>query len=139
MRARKKGPSCGLCGKFGALTRTRCCDNPICDDQHTYRLFSYARNSCDRNHSRYTVCSYHHNEGHSGDWTLCRLCRGAFETEMYVWYGTNEYNFQKLKNPPAYELTLCASCEARIRLGEDGYTLKSSGEHLCAACRSIMR
>jgi len=28
-----------------------------------------------------------------------RLCEGNFGTEMYVWYGTNEYNFEKLVNP----------------------------------------
>jgi len=43
-------------------------------------------------------------------------------TEMYVWYGTNEYNFEKLENPPAYEPTHCAACGKVISLGEDGYT-----------------
>jgi len=138
-KARRRGPRCGLCGKSGALIRTACCDNLICDDQHTYRLFSYARNSCDRNHSRYTLCSYHYNESHSGDWMTCRLCREAFKTEMYVWYGTNEHNFKKLENPPVYEPTLCASCSSRIRLGEDGYTLKPTGEYVCASCLAIMR
>jgi hypothetical protein len=59
-------PRCGLCRKTKHLTRTDCCGNWICDDEHTYVLFSYARNSCHRNHSRYTLCAYHDNEG------LCR-------------------------------------------------------------------
>jgi hypothetical protein len=71
----------------------------MCDDEHTYVLFSYARNSCHRNHSRYTLCAYHYNEGHAGDWQTCRICRESFETEVYVWYGTNDYNVEKLKNP----------------------------------------
>jgi len=58
---------------------------------------------------------------------------------MYVWYGTNEYNFQKLENPPTFEPTLCASCRSRIRLGEDSYTLEPSGEYLCASCLTIVR
>jgi len=136
---RRNSPRCGLCGKSGALTRTACCGNLICDDRHTYKLFSYARNSCDHNHTRYTLCSYHNNESHSGEWKTCGSCREEFETEMYVWYGTNEYNFQKLENPPAYEATLCASCKSRIRLGEDEYTLKPSGEYLCASCSAIVR
>lgn len=55
---------CGLCGKSRNLTKTDCCDNWICDDEHKYVIFSYARNSCHRNHSRYTLCAYHHTEDH---------------------------------------------------------------------------
>jgi len=29
---------------------------------------------------------------------------------MYVYYGTNEYNFIKLENPPRYAPTCCAGC-----------------------------
>ena len=66
---------CGLCGKTGKLVRTDCCGNWICDDEGEYVLFSYARNSCHRNHGRYTLCGYHHNEGHAGDWKDCSECR----------------------------------------------------------------
>ena len=131
----RRGPqrACGLCGKTTNLTRTDCCGNWICDDEHTYVLFSYARNSCHRNHSRYTLCSFHHNEGHSGDWKTCEECRSSFETEMYVWYGTNEYNFEKLENPPTYEPTKCSNCGCVIRLGTDGYSF-SGGKYLCMNC-----
>ncbi len=117
-------PRCGLCGKSTQLTKTPCCDHWICDDEHKYVLFSYARNSCHRNHSRYTLCSYHYNEGHKGKWQDCPNCRASFEPEMYVWFGTNEYNFEKLKNPPAYKPTKCARCKKVIRLGEDWYSIK---------------
>jgi hypothetical protein len=126
-------PRCGLCGKTKNLTRTECCGNWICDDEHKYVMFSYARNSCHRNHSRYTLCSYHHNEGHKGDWKTCKACRAGFETEMYVWYGTNEYNFETLENPPAYEPTRCSSCGQVIRLGADGYSI-SGKKYLCMNC-----
>ena len=41
---------------------------------------------------------------------------------MYVWCGTNEYNFEKLENPPSYKPTLCSDCGKVIALGEDGYS-----------------
>ena len=73
-------PRCGLCGKTKKLTRTECCGRWICDDEDQYILFSYERNSCHRNHQRYTLCGYHHVEGHSGDWKDCVECRDGFET-----------------------------------------------------------
>ncbi len=130
-------PRCGLCGKTDRLTKTECCDQWICDDEENYRLFSYARNSCYRNHSRYTLCGYHKNEGHSGDWKTCSKCREDFEheVEMYVYYGTNEYNFEKLKNPPKYKPTHCSTCGAVIVLSEGGYSTQG-GEYSCGACTS---
>jgi hypothetical protein len=124
---------CGLCGRSGKLTKTPCCDQWICDDADQYVLFSYARNSCWRNHDRYTLCGYHYHEGHDGHWKHCPQCRDSFETEMYVWHGTNEFNFERLENPPEFEPTLCSKCGTRIVLGEDGYT-QSGGEYWCEAC-----
>jgi len=46
---------------------------------------------------------------------------------MYVFYGTNEYNFVKLENPPSYEPTLCTKCGKVIRLAADAYTMKGKG------------
>ncbi|PYS80336.1 MAG: hypothetical protein DMF67_20740 [Acidobacteria bacterium] len=125
--------SCGLCGKSEKLTRTECCGEWICDDESEYVLFSYAHNSCHRNHSRYTLRSSHYNEGHEGMWQECQQCREGFETEMYVWYGINEYNFVKLANPPAYKPTKCAKCKRVIRLAEDGYSMKG-GKYYCDRC-----
>lgn len=99
-------------------------------------MFSYARDSCYRNHDRYTLCSYHYHEGHSGDWKTCPECRADFDTEMYVYYGTNEYNFEKLENPPEYEPTRCARCNTVIALGTDGYTMVG-GDYFCTRCSVI--
>jgi hypothetical protein len=129
-------PRCGLCGKRTNLTKTDCCGQWICDDADQYVLFSYARNSCYRNHDRYTLCSSHHHEGHDGDWKTCLACREAFETEMYVWYGTNEYNFEVLENPPTYEPTRCTTCHRIIRLAEDGYSMTGDG-YFCAKCSHL--
>jgi len=125
--------ACGLCGKTGNLIKTECCDRWICDDEDQYVLFSYARNSCYRNHDRYTLCGFHYNEGHSGDWKNCPECRDSFETEMYVYFGTNEYNFEKMEDVPDYELTRCSKCNAVIVLSDGGYSCRGD-EYFCARC-----
>ena len=132
----KMKPACGLCGKSGKLTKTNCCGQWICDDEDQYVLFSYAQNSCSRNHRRYTLCGYHDMEGHSGSWKTCRQCKEDMETEMYVYYGTNEYNFEKLENPPDYEPTRCSKCNAVIVLSEGGYTTRGD-ENFCNQCFDI--
>lgn len=129
-RARR---SCGLCGKSEELTKTECCGAWICDDEAEYVIFSYARNSCHRNHSRYTLCASHYNEGHDGEWQTCEECRQGFETEMYVWYGTNEYNFVRLENPPKYKPTKCAGCKRVIKLADGGYSMRDGG-YYCDRC-----
>jgi hypothetical protein len=129
-------PRCGLCGKTRKLIRTECCGQWICDDENKYVIFSFARNSCSRNHSRYTLCAYHHTEQHPGAWKDCQICRRSFQTEIYVWYGTNEYNFEKLENPPSFEPTLCARCGRRINLGEDGYSVLAD-KYACEECTEI--
>jgi len=116
-------PPCGLCGKSRKpRERTDCCGNWVCGNESDYVMFSYARNICSRNHRRFTLCGYHHTEKHKGDWKTCKKCRVAFELEMYVWYGTNEYNFEKLPNPPAFEPTYCSKCGRRIILPDGGYS-----------------
>ena len=131
--ASPSGVECGLCGKSGELTRTECCGQWICDDEDEYVLFSYARNSCYRNHRRYTLCGHHHAEGHQGRWQECVECREGFETEIYAYYGTNEYNFEKLSDPPNVEPTLCSNCRHGIELSEGGYSILGS-DYLCASC-----
>ena len=126
-------PRCGLCGKTGKLTKTECCDQWICDDEDQYVMFSYAQNSCHRNHSRYTLCGSHDAEGHSGDWKDCPQCKDEIQPEMYAYFGTNEYNFEPLENPPDYEPTKCAKCGTVIVLSEGGYSI-SRGEHRCQKC-----
>ncbi len=118
-------PRCGLCGSTTKkLMKTQCCNNWICDDEDEYALFSYARNSCSRNHRRFTLCGLHYNEEHKGDWRKCKKCIECLshEMEMYVWYGTNEYNFVKLDNPPKYKPTHCYRCGQIIVLSDGGYS-----------------
>ena len=126
---------CGLCGKTRNVVRTECCGQWICDDEGKYVLFSYARSSCSRNHRRYTLCGFHHTECHSGTWQECSTCRDEFETELYVHYGTNEYNFTKLQNPPSFEPTKCSACGVAISLGDEGYSTQGSA-YWCERCTS---
>jgi len=115
------------------VTKTECCGHTICDDEDNYVLFSFERNSCSRNHRRFTLCGAHFNEGHEGEWQSCQKCQDLFETEMYVWFGTNEYNFEKLLNPPSFKPTRCSKCNRVIKLSEEGYSM-SAGGYQCENC-----
>lgn len=99
-REAAKTAKCGLCGMPSNVAKTECCGRWICDDEDGYQLFSFSRNSCARNHRKYTLCGTHLTNEHGGRWQNCTECREDIETEMYVWKGTNEYNFEKLANPP---------------------------------------
>jgi hypothetical protein len=57
---------------------------------------------------------------------------------MYVWYGTNEFNFETLINPPKFEPTLCAKCKQQIHLGTESHTL-SGGDYYCERCFAVVR
>jgi hypothetical protein len=127
--AKSKRPRCEVCGKTGKLKKSSCCGQWICDDEDKYVIFSYARNSCGRDHRRLTLCGHHEAECHEGKWQTCKQCRDDFATELYVWYGTNEYNFEKLANPPAFQPTHC-------RLAVDGYTMEPAGIY-CTDCVRI--
>src|ERR1051325_9950962 len=124
---------CGLCGKTEKLTRTPCCGNWICDDENQYVPFSYERSSCFRNHTMFTVCGFHHQQGHKGRWQDCAQCREDGPLELYVHHATNEYNFEKLPNPPPFEPTHCHRCSVRVRLAHDSYSMDRDGV-LCMAC-----
>ncbi len=126
-------PRCGPRGKTRSLMRAACCGQWICNDEDSYALFSCALNSCSRNHRRYTLRGFHHAERRPGDWKSCARCRESFQAEMVVWYGANEYNFEKLPNPPAYEPTHCDRCGVVIKLGTDGHSVGPQGT-LCETC-----
>jgi hypothetical protein len=135
-RAKGATPACGLCGKkTKQREQTECCGHWICNDENDYVLFSYARNSCSRNHRRFTLCGYHHTEEHLGTWQTCKTCRNDFrhELEMYVWYATNENNFEKLEHPPKFQKTHCAGCHRVLRLPDGGFS-SLGGIYACAEC-----
>lgn len=132
-----KKEKCGICGSTTKkLTKTACCSNWICDDYGDYQMLSYARNSCARNHDRYTMCAAHYHEKHKGaDWRECSECRDHCETEMYVYFSTNEFNFVKLAKPPKFKPTHCNGCNRIIRLSKESY-IQSGGGYYCVECGS---
>jgi len=129
---------CGLCGKKGKLTKTKCCDEWICDDTENYVMFSYAKSSCYRNHDRYTLCAFHYNEGHKGKWQDCKKCKKDFKGEEYAYFTTNEFNFEPLEDVPEFEPTYCSKCNKQINIGYDPHSMTpSSNEYVCAKCFSF--
>jgi len=125
---------CGLCGKSGKLIKTDCCGNWICDDSDKYVMFSYAYNSCYRNHDRYTLCAFHYHEEHKGDWKSCKKCKESFHPEIYDWYGSNEYNFEKLDELLPFTPIRCGKCGSMIIQSQGGYASLPDGTYRCDRC-----
>ena len=63
----------------------------------------------------------------------CGLCG---KTKNLVKNGTNEYNFEKLENPPHFEPTRCDRCGVVIKLGTDGHSVGPRGT-LCERCTDL--
>lgn len=126
----RKKPACGLCGSAEkVLIKTPCCNNWICDDEHNYVMFSYARNSCSRNHRRYTLCGFHFIEGHEKKWKNCKTCKKDLDLSDYVDMGTNEYNFEVLKNPEKVTIS-CVHCKMTANSVED-FAYKTPKGYYC--------
>ncbi len=127
------GGICGLCRKKKQLFKTLCCGRKLCAGEAGERVTLVSKRTCLDRHRRYTLCSFHSAEKHKGNWKGCKDCRDSFETEIYVWFGTNEYNFEKLENPPKYEPTKCRECGGVIKLRADSYSTGDEG-HMCEKC-----
>lgn len=118
---------CVICGKpCEKMLLLECCGQLFCG-------VSRRGKSCAERHDRYTLCANHHLEKHSGSWKECKKCRKNFETEMYVWYGTNKHNWEKLENPPKFEPKKCAGCNEPISLTRDP-VLTSGDDYFCIGC-----
>lgn len=131
-------PPCGLCQKKRKQRqKTPCCDNWVCGSENEYVMFSYSRDICVRNHDRYTICAFHYHNRHKGPWITCKKCRSSFDTEDYVDMATNEYNFEKLPNPPTYEPTICTKCKNIIVRAEGGYSTLPDGGFECMKCNGL--
>lgn len=117
---------CALCGKKENLVLSDCCERWMCGESKRGR-------SCHEKHGRYTLCAFHHNEGHTGHWKECEKCRKSFVTEIYVHYATNKHNVEVLENPPRFDPTHCAGCGKVIKLGRDGYMVDGE-KYFCDGC-----
>jgi len=49
------------------------------------------------------IGGYHFENGHDGSWQTCPTCREEVDAEMYGYYGTNEFNFERLDKVPEFE------------------------------------
>jgi hypothetical protein len=123
---------CGICGKAENIIQTPCCKNDICTDEHIPYYLNEPDN-CSQRHNRNTICGHHYNYKHEGQWQNCEKCKNSLMTEIYVWYGTNKFNFVKLDKLPKYELTVCCRCKSRIKLGEEGF-LNYRNRYYCSSC-----
>ena len=56
-----------------------------------------------------------------------------FDPEMYVYYGTNEYNHEKLKDPPKFKPTRCAECGRIIDRVNEGHSMRGD-KFYCINC-----
>ncbi|KAG2429347.1 hypothetical protein HXX76_011113 [Chlamydomonas incerta] len=114
------GSVCGLCAKGGALTTTSCCQQPVCNNSHRYRIGTYSRNFCLRSHDRYTLCGSHGQEGCNTrrDWRDCNKCTreprngGSYDTANRLWLDLNTYNFCPLLEKDVPRHSLCSTCDS---------------------------
>ena len=98
---------------------------------------TYGRESCRRNHDRYSLCANHLNEKHTGPLRTCRPCRDVRPfVEDYVWRYTNVYNFlpDRLEHPPAFAPMHCRECGVVVYVNCDSHTRKPGHVMVCEEC-----
>ena len=110
-------PFCGLCGsRRGPFIMTECCGRRLCDTEGDYAMGSYERDGqCARNHRLNTICGYHHNENHPGEWKKCTKCEGEFHpfdyavkaTSMKVSCTERRYNFDDNVRGDLFPQSMC--------------------------------
>ena len=83
-------------------------------------MFSYARNSCHRNHNHYTLCAHHRNRReHEGDWKSVRaMPEQLYDRRLYL-IKTSKCRLRRLPDifrPAFYERRIKCIREAGKRL-----------------------
>jgi hypothetical protein len=87
---------------------------------------TFLKNSCRRNHDKYTLCGQHFREKHIGDWKKCKICKNQNSDVDYTNLSTNNFNFEKL-NIQKKEIK-CANC---------GFTSNELGNSIEENCFQI--
>ena len=132
-RQPKKPTACGLCGnKFGPFVKTPCCGRVVCDTEGDYQMFSYERvGQCARNHRNHSVCGFHYNESHRGDWKDCAKCEEYFHPFDYAVKAVSQarsgtiykYNFDDNVrtdlDPASIPMPQCFECTNRVNTTEE--------------------
>ena len=101
-KPKSEKPRAASCSKTGKLRKTQCCGNWVCDDHDKYVPFSYAQKQLQPGiMTTIPSAGIITMKGMEATGKTARNAATYFETEMYVWYGTNDYNFEKLETRPS--------------------------------------
>lgn len=85
------GEHCRFCGDASApLVKTPCCQQWICCDTAFVSFRGGGR--CQVEHERFTLCSSHYIDGHSGPWQTCQTCRVFWTPQEYKAYAEHPLN-----------------------------------------------
>jgi hypothetical protein len=149
--SKNEGTFCGLCySTQRPFVKTECCNRWVCDTEGDYEMGSYDREGkCARNHGLGSICGWHHQEGHAGDWKDCSHCQGAFHPYDYAVKASSQskgctnrrYNFDDNVrhdlDPTKVEFPSCDTCGAPVDTTEETTrTLMmrqamAGGKHFC--------
>jgi len=135
--------TCTLCNTESKLVKTECCSVWLCTGRED-NIPNAGPNStnCDANHNQFTLCAFHHTQKHKDqDWRKCEKCKDAFQPEIYIHLGTNQYNHVKLEETMTIESTPipCKDCNKVIKVDEQGsYVQKADGSISCQQCENRM-
>lgn len=78
---RISGEHCRFCGDDRSpLVKTRCCGQWICCDT---AFISNGGGYCQHEHEAYSICHFHYNEKHQGEWQACKECRDFFGKDEF--------------------------------------------------------
>jgi len=85
------GEHCFICGDDTApLVRTPCCKQWVCCD--TAYLSYQGGGYCQFEHENSSICHFHHNEKHQGNWQDCEECILFFGNEEFDLMSKNQMN-----------------------------------------------
>lgn len=132
---------CGLCrARKPPFKYTECCRRVVCADEGNYVLMSYGRNSCSRNHNRYTNCSNHNQAGHAGRWQDCAACKNGYDEYDWWTFGSNPPDLAACCNfpddvlqGPRPSLPLCSGCRRPVDTATEAHSFGATGL-CCMAC-----
>mmetsp|Transcript_20148 Transcript_20148/g.57797 ORF Transcript_20148/g.57797 Transcript_20148/m.57797 type:complete len:569 (-) Transcript_20148:310-2016(-) len=135
---------CGLCGSTsGPFIQMKCCGGTVCDTEDQYSIGSYERDGqCARNHRLNSICHFHHEEGHSGDWKSCQTCENYFHPYDYAVKATSQhvsgtvrrYNFDDNVrhdiHPADVPFPTCFYCDRKVDTTEESTKTLSMRKHM---------
>lgn len=136
-RARSSNPkraSCFACGSPKQLIPTECCGSLVCVSPPGVGPYSNPVHDCKGSHARYTLCGYHFDAEHGGDWTSCEQCKAEFEPELYQFYASNRFNSVSVHvSLEVIQKPSCTDCGKTFSILADAFAVEKN-EFLCSDC-----